>query len=84
MRLAPGLSFLAFAVLALAAPLAAAEDVLDASVQSDDLAVLDIPEGEQHQTVDTSKAAAGVAAVHAEAKVVEGKRGLNAVNVKKA
>jgi hypothetical protein len=75
----------ASALIAFVMPLAAAQDVLEASAQSDLLAPLDIPEGEQHQDVDTSKALGGTdGGFQASASVSEGKRGLNAVNVKKA
>lgn len=73
-----------FAILLLAAPLSIAEDVLSASVQSDELAPLGIPEGQQQHDVDTGSLAPGAAAMHVTVTVSEGKRGLNAVNVKRA
>ncbi|MCA1813383.1 MAG: hypothetical protein LC624_05455 [Halobacteriales archaeon] len=73
------------ALVALAAPLAAAEEVLAACLTSDELAPLAIPEGQQD--VDTGKVLpqGGVSPPqNVRVTASEGKRGLNAVNVKKA
>ena len=76
------LRLFALAGFVLAAPFALAEDLVNASLTSDALAPLDIPEGQQHQDVDSGKTLPSQ--VHVVVTASEGNKGLNAVNVKLA